>query len=108
MNPTSHFSEERLMNARPPSAATFISLAFVALGLAGCAETPLADADYGRSVQQMVQAQTYDPVAANNPPELAPETADGTRLKNALDIYRKDVAKGSVKVEEEVEFEVGK
>jgi hypothetical protein len=78
------------------------------LTIAGCADTPRADADYGRSVQQMVQAQTYDPVAASNPPELAPETADGARLKNALDVYRKDVAKGSVKVEETIEFDVAR
>lgn len=90
------------MNATHPAA-----LAIVTLAVAGCADTPVADADYGRSVQQMVQAQTFDPAAASNPPELAPETADGQRLKNALDVYRKDVAKGSATVEETVEFEIG-
>jgi hypothetical protein len=95
------------MNALLP-AAIIVTLAIVTLATSGCADTPRADADYGRSVQQMVQTQTYDPVAASNPPELAPETADGARLKNALDVYRKDVAKGNVKVEEAVEFDVGK
>lgn len=75
--------------------------------LSGCADTPVADADYGSSVQQMVQAQTYDPAAASNPPELAPETSDGERLKNALKVYREDVAKGSTEVKQSVVFEVG-
>jgi hypothetical protein len=75
--------------------------------LAGCADTPLADADYGKSVNQMVQAQTYDPAAAANPPELAPESGDGARLENALDGYRKDVAKGSSDVQRPIVFEVG-
>ncbi len=42
-----------------------------------------------------------------NPPELAPEAGDGARLKNALDEYRKDVAKGSQEVQREIVFEVG-
>jgi hypothetical protein len=78
-------------------------------GLAcGCADTPNADADYGKSVQQMVQSQTYDQNAASNPPEMAPESGDGARLKNALDAYRQDVAKGSTNVERPIVFEVGK
>lgn len=81
-------------------------LASAALLLSACANTH-SDADYGRSVQQMVQSQTFDPVAASNPPELAPEITDGERLKNALDVYRKDVAKGSTEVKQPVIFEVG-
>jgi hypothetical protein len=73
----------------------------------GCADTPNADADYGTSVRQMVQSQTYDPNAASNPPELAPESGDGERLENALDEYRKDVAKGSADVKRPIVFEVG-
>lgn len=90
------------MNAIHPAA-----LAIVTLALCGCADTPIADADYGKSVQQMVQSQTFDPVAASNPPELAPEMADGERLKNALDEYRKDVAKGTTDVKQPIIFEVG-
>ena len=74
----------------------------------GCADTPIADADYGKSVEQMVQAQTYDPNASSNPPELAPESGDGARLKNALDEHRKDVAKGTADVKQPIVFEVGK
>jgi hypothetical protein len=81
------------------------AFASLTLLLSACADTR-SDADYGRSVQQMVQSQTYDPAAASNPPELAPEITDGERLKNALDVYRKDVAKGSTDVKQPVVFEI--
>jgi hypothetical protein len=80
--------------------------AISALAAAGCVDTP-TDADYGRSVSQMIQAQTYDANASANPPEQAPATGDGARLQNALDAYRKDVAKGSTEVQREIEFTVG-
>ena len=81
-------------------------LTIAALLVSGCANTH-SDADYGRSVRQLVQSQTLDPAAASNPPELAPEITDGQRLQNALDVYRKDVAKGSTEVKQPVIFEVG-
>ncbi|WP_129777856.1 hypothetical protein [Peristeroidobacter soli] len=90
------------MNISKPSA---VVIATVAIG--GCAETPLADADYGNSFRQLVQAQTLDAVAASNPPEFAPEMTDAARLENALDIYRKDVAKGNTEVKRPIVFEVG-
>ena len=82
------------------------ALALATLTFAGCADTPVADADYGHSVQQMIQAQTFDPVAASNPPDLPPESTDGERLKNAMDVYRKDVAKGNTEVKQTVQFEI--
>lgn len=75
----------------------------------GCAsETPHLDAQLGKSVEQMIQAQTYDPAAAANPPALAPESGDGQRLKNALDVYRKEVQKDGEQVKQGVAFEAGK
>ena len=66
--------------------------------LAGCvSETPVADANWRKSVENMNQAQTYDAAAASNPPVLAPEVGDGERIKNAIDEYRKDVAKGTAR-----------
>jgi hypothetical protein len=85
---------------------TLTIVAFSAV-LGGCADTPRADADYGKSVQQMVEAQTYDLNAARNPPPLAPASGDGVRLKNALDENRKDVAKGAEDVQKAIVFEVG-
>lgn len=87
------------------SKSSAVALATVAI--AGCADTPLGDADYGSSVKQMVQAQTFDPAAASNPAEFAPETTDGPRLENALEVYRKDVAKGNTEVKQPVVFEIG-
>jgi hypothetical protein len=81
-------------------------LTIAVLAVAGCANST-SDEDYGQSVKQMVQAQTFDPAAASNPPELAPEITDGARLQNALDVYRKDVAKGNTEVKQPVIFEVG-
>jgi hypothetical protein len=79
----------------------------VAMTMTGCADTPVADADYGKSVQQMVEAQTYNPSAASNPPAMAPEVGDGQRIKNAIDVYRKDVAKGTETTDKEPTFDVG-
>ena len=79
--------------------------ALSALAAAGCVDTP-SEVDYGRSVSQMIQAQTYDANASANPPEQAPATGDGARLENALDNYRKDVAKGA-DIKREAEFTVG-
>jgi type IV pilus biogenesis protein CpaD/CtpE len=82
-----------------------IGLVSAALLVSGCAYN--SEADYGSSVRQMVQSQTFDPAAASNPPELAPEVTDGERVKNALDVYRKDVAKGSTDVKQPIVFEIG-
>lgn len=87
--------------------ARSIAALIATASIAGCADTPVADADYGSSLKQMIQAQTFDLVAASNPPELAPEITDGVRLENALDIYRKDVAKGNTDVKQPIIFEVG-
>nr|WP_298719067.1 hypothetical protein [uncultured Steroidobacter sp.] len=90
------------MNLSKPSTVVFASVA-----IAGCADTPIADADYGSSYKQMLQAQTFDPVTASNPAEFAPEMADAARLENALEVYRKDVAQGSTEVKQPIIFEVG-
>ena len=90
------------MNVIKPCAVVVATVA-----VAGCADTPLADADYGNSVKQMLQAQTLDPIAASNPPELAPQMTDGARLENAMEVYRKDVAKGNTEVKQPIIFEVG-
>jgi type IV pilus biogenesis protein CpaD/CtpE len=81
----------------------------IAALLVGCAtETPRLDAALGKSVEQMVRAQTLDPAASANPPALAPEVGDGQRLKNVLDVYRKEVTKGGEAVERGTQFEAGK
>ncbi len=88
-----------------------VSLALLgSAALLGCEteETPHFDSMLGKSVAHMIQAQTYDPKAAADPPALAPETGDGPRLKNAVDASRKDVGTGTESVERSHEFDVGK
>lgn len=80
-----------------------------ASAVSGCAsETPRVDANLGKAVAHMIEAQTYDRRAAENPPALAPEGADGQRLKNVLDARRKDIPKAQERVEQPLLFEVGR
>ncbi len=89
---------------------TLLAIALsTAMLLGGCAtETPRVDAGLGKSTAHMIEAQTYDPAAAANPPPLLPEGGDGQRLKNALDANRKDIGKGAPEVARPLVFEVGK
>jgi hypothetical protein len=79
-----------------------------AAALTGCADISPVDAGMGQSAAHMVEAQTYNPNAAANPPVLAPDGGDGQRLINALDAHRKDVPKGQAQVSQPIVFEVGK
>lgn len=79
-----------------------------AAACAGCeTESPYFDSHLGTSSAHMVQAQTLDPATAGNPAALAPAGADGQRLKNAVDQYRKDVIKPDQTVSRPIFFEVG-
>lgn len=79
-----------------------------ALLCAACeTETPYLDSQLGKSAANMVQAQTLDPAAADNPPLLAPAGADGQRIKSAIDTYHKDVNKEGKEVSRAVTFEAG-
>jgi hypothetical protein len=84
--------------------ATMLTLA-AAMAVTGC-ETEYPQ--MGKSVTNMVQAQTLDPATAANPAPLAPEGADGQRIKNAIDVYFKDVPKdGQGSVERAISFDTG-
>ena len=71
--------------------AVFVSAFLVA----GCATTDTdpsrVEDDFGNSVRHMVNAQIYDPVAAQNPPEAPPMGIDGVQAEAAIDVYRKSV-----------------
>ena len=75
--------------------------------MGGCAQTPSTDAEFGSSVRAMVDAQTYNPDAARNPPEAAPSSGDGQRLENVVGGYRKDVARGVEDVRRDIVINVG-
>ena len=74
------------MNGISLLGAILITLA----AIGGCETTPTAtEADYGNSVRSMVRNQTVNP----DPSDAVPvNSGDGERAKNAIDVYRKDVA----------------
>ena len=89
--------------------STLMTMTLTVLILSACqTETPRLDAQLGKAVAQMIQEQTLDPHAAASPPTLAPEGADGPRMKNVLDAHRKDVPAGTPTVLQQPAFEVGK
>jgi hypothetical protein len=75
---------------------------------AGCeTESPYFDSQLGKSSANLVQAQTLYPAVAANPPALAPDGADGQRIKAAVDNYHKEVNKPEQSVSRPIMFEVG-
>ncbi|MGQ0592863.1 MAG: hypothetical protein ACT4QB_09490 [Gammaproteobacteria bacterium] len=62
--------------------------------------------DFGKSVRNMVKAQTYNPEASRHPPVDPPERLDGTRGNRALEIYRGDIAKPEV-VDQPIRINIG-
>ena len=61
--------------------------------LAACTTEPtLTERNFGKSVRQMVDAQTYDPSTLTTPSTETIESNDGRRLENVLETYRNDVA----------------
>lgn len=72
-----------------------VGLATTAGLLAACStNTPTpTERDFGNSVRNMIEAQTYDPSTLGSPSTETPEGIDGRRLEAVLDVYRTDVAK---------------
>jgi hypothetical protein len=62
--------------------------------------------DFGKSVRNMVKAQTYNPEASRHPPVDPPKTLDGTRGNRALETYRGDVAKPA-EVDQPIRINIG-
>ncbi|MEJ2114959.1 MAG: hypothetical protein P8X88_02680 [Gammaproteobacteria bacterium] len=67
----------------------------VSIFVSGCTSTDptRVEADYGNSVRNMVEAQIYDPDAANYPPSEPPTTLDGNYAVEVLEAYRDDVSR---------------
>jgi type IV pilus biogenesis protein CpaD/CtpE len=72
--------------------AALVGLPVVVM-LAACTKPTLTERNFGASVRQMIEAQTYDPSTLTTPPTEPIESADGQRLENVLETYRIDVAK---------------
>ena len=65
--------------------------------LAACTTEPTAtEANFGASVRQMIEAQTYDPSTLTTPSTETIDSGDGRRLETVLETYRTDVAKPAV------------
>jgi hypothetical protein len=62
--------------------------------------------DFGKSVRNMVKAQTYNPEASRNPPVDPPKRLDGTKGNRALETYRGDVARPA-EVEQPIRINIG-
>lgn len=62
--------------------------------LAGCASTePVrVEADFGNSVNQMVQAQTFNPEAAARTESIPVEQMDGEMAMQSLKALREDIS----------------
>ena len=79
--------------------STYNYMAITLLGLAivmsiGCSTEPKrVDADYGNSVNQMVQAATYNPEAAASTESIPVFGMDGKRAMNSLDAMTTDTEK---------------
>ncbi len=80
------------------------------LALVGCASTASTDPvrvedDFGHSVKQMIDAQTYNPKAAKKPASEPPEGLDGVQGEAILKTYREDVGSPE-SVREDVRIDV--
>lgn len=85
---------------------SFVILAAAAIG--GCTSGfPRVDAAMGKSVTQMIRAETLNPHAAAHPAALAPATVDGQRLDNVLKAMRKDVPQGVSQPVQSGQFQSG-
>ena len=66
------------------------------LGINGCTtyhDPVRVEQDYGNSVRNMIQAQTYNPAAALNPSAVPPKGMDAPKAGAVLETYRSDVSK---------------
>jgi hypothetical protein len=79
------------------------------LALAGCVTTePVrVEADYGKSVNQMIQAQTYNPEAAARTESLPIKEMDGEMAIDTLDAMRKDTGRDTEVLNNVINVEIG-
>jgi type IV pilus biogenesis protein CpaD/CtpE len=78
------------------SQKTFVALATLATAasLAACAHKPTElERNFGSSVRNMIEAQTFDPSTLSSPSTETIDETDGRRLEAVLEVYRTDVAK---------------
>ena len=76
--------------------------------ITGCTYSDPArvEQDFGKSVRNMVKAQTYNPEASRRPRVGPPEGLDGNRGNRALEAYRGDVAKPE-EIKQPIQINIG-
>ena len=84
------------------------ALTTAAASLAACTtHNPMpTERDFGNSVRNMIETQTYDPSTLSSPPTETVEGSDGRRLEAVLEVYRTDVT-GPDSVSDEIVINVG-
>lgn len=86
---------------------TLGGLATAVLLTACSTNTPTpTERDFGDSVRNMIEAQTYDPSTLASPSTETVDSSDGRRLEAVLDVYRTDVS-GPDSVSDEIVINVG-
>jgi PBP1b-binding outer membrane lipoprotein LpoB len=63
-----------------------------AAAVAGCANQTRTEAEYGRAVREMINAQVADPATLTNPSSAAVTGADPDMVNNAVKAMREHVA----------------
>lgn len=86
-----------------------IGATLLATILTGCVSTePVrVEADFGKSVNQMVQAQTYNPQAAARTESLPIKEMDGVMAVDTINAMRKDVSRSTEMLNNVINVQIG-
>jgi len=76
---------------------------------AGCVSTEpeRVEADFGNSVNQMIQAQTHNPEAAARTESIPVKEMDGEMAASTLDALRKDTGRDKETINNVINVEIG-
>ena len=86
----------------------FTSVSVALLLMAGCAtKQTVSERNFGAAVRQMINAQIYDPKAAQNPDPEPVKVLDGEHASQILEIHRQHVAKPE-EIHNEIQINVGR
>jgi hypothetical protein len=86
-----------------------IGTLLLAAMLAGCVSTEpeRVEADFGNSVNQMIQAQTHNPEAAARTESIPVKEMDGEMAISTLEALRKDTAREKGVINNVINVEIG-
>ena len=86
-----------------------IGTLLLAAMLAGCVSTEpeRVEADFGNSVNQMIQAQTHNPEAAARTESIPVKEMDGEMAINTLEALRKDTKRDTEAISNVINVEIG-